>query len=100
MRKRAHDRHESDANAQLSEINRRHGDRDDFWEMLAYVGGYALLITLVWAVWDLRGVGVELIISVVAAVLMLARSALVSILAIVLGLLVLMVYFHLAWQYL
>ena len=98
MRNPARDPHESDVDAQLSRLHKQHGDRDDFWEIVAYIAGYVLLMVLVWAVWDLRGVGVVLIISVVAAVLLFARSALVSILAIVLGVLGLMIYFHLAWQ--
>ena len=98
MRNPARDPHESDVDAQLSRLHKQHGDRDDFWEIVAYVGGKVLLLALVWAIWDLRGVGVVLIISVVAAVLLFARSALVSILAIVLGVLGLMIYFHLAWQ--
>ncbi|OYX39524.1 hypothetical protein B7Z00_00580 [Candidatus Saccharibacteria bacterium 32-50-10] len=98
MQHRPGNHHESDVEAQLDELHEQHGDRDDPWEIAAYVGGYVLLLALVWAIWDLRGVGAVLIVSAVVAVLMFARSALVSILAIVLGLLVLMVYFHLAWQ--
>ena len=90
--------HESDVEAQLDELHEQHGDRDDPWEIATYVGGYVLLLALVWAIWDLRGVGAVLIVSAVVAVLMFARSAVVSILAIVLGLLVLMIYFHLVWQ--
>ncbi|GEM_PF-5940286 len=98
MRNHVRNHRESDVDAQLSELHKQHGDRDEFWEIVAYIAGYVLLIALVWAIWDLRGVGAVLIASAVVAVLLFARSALVSILAIVLGVLGLMAYFHIVWQ--
>lgn len=84
----------------LAEVHKRYGDRDDLLERLIYLGAYLVFIYLVYRVSDLRGVGAVLIITAVPVVMSFARSALVSILAIVLGLLGLVVYSHIVWRFL
>ena len=83
----------------LAEIRKRHGDRDDFWEIAAYVVAYLVGIGLVFLIFDLRGVGAALIITAIVAVLMFARSALVSILAVIIGVVGLGVYLHVVYQF-
>ena len=82
----------------LAEVHRRYGDRDDFWERAAYLVAYLVFMYLVYLVLDLRGVGAVLIITAVPVVMSFARSALVSILAIVLGVVGLVVYVHVVYQ--
>lgn len=98
MRNPARDPHESDVDAQLSEIHKQHGDRDDALEIIAYSAGVVAFIVLAWLVFDWRGVILALIICATVVVWLRAKTALVVIMAAVSGIVAFVVVHHILYQ--
>lgn len=74
------------------------GDQDDWWEhplvfLLAAVAAWVFL-----GGW--RGVGLVVVVAIVVAALMWFRSTVAAIVTLTVGFLVLMLYIHIAWQFL
>lgn len=98
MRNPARDPHESDVDAQLSELHKQHGDRDDALEIGAYSAGVVAFIVLAWWVFDWRGVILALIICATVVVWLRAKTALGVIMAAVSGIVAFVVVHHILYQ--